>query len=58
MNVREVFGLKQSGDKDRQGVLTLADHLGGEDWWDKHRLGYGVVTTVASLQLCNTGPVA
>jgi len=35
---------------DRQGVLALADHLGGEDWWDKHRLGYGVVTTVASLQ--------
>jgi hypothetical protein len=35
---------------DRQGVLVLADHLGGEDWWDKHRLGYGVVTTVASLQ--------
>jgi hypothetical protein len=28
----------------------MADHLGGEDWWDKHRLGYGVVTTVASLQ--------
>jgi hypothetical protein len=26
------------------------DHLGGEDWWDKHRLGYGAVTTVASLQ--------
>jgi hypothetical protein len=35
---------------DRQGVLALADHPGGEDWWDKHRLGYGVVTTVASLQ--------
>ena len=35
---------------DRQGVLALADHLGGEDWWDKHRLGYGVITTVASLQ--------
>jgi hypothetical protein len=35
---------------DRQGVLVLADHLGGEDWWDKHRLGYGVVTTVASLK--------
>jgi hypothetical protein len=24
--------------------------LGGGDWWDKHRLGYGVVATVASLQ--------
>jgi hypothetical protein len=35
---------------DRQGVLALADHLAGEDWWDKHRLGYGVVTTLASLQ--------
>ena len=35
---------------DRQGVLALADHLGGEDWWDKHRLDYGVVTTLASLQ--------
>ena len=35
---------------DRQGLLALADHLGGEDWWDKHRLGYGVVTTLASLQ--------
>jgi len=31
-------------------VLALADHLGGADWWDEHRLGYGVVTTVASLQ--------
>ena len=31
-------------------MLALADHLGGEDWWDKHRLGYGVVTTIASLQ--------
>ena len=35
---------------DRQGVLALADHLAGEDWLDKHRLGYGVVTTLASLQ--------
>ena len=26
---------------DRHGVLALADHLRGEDWWDKHRLGYG-----------------
>jgi hypothetical protein len=25
----------------------MADHLGGADWWDEHRLGYGVVTTVA-----------
>jgi hypothetical protein len=31
-------------------VLALADHLAGEDWLDKHRLGYGVVTTLASLQ--------
>jgi hypothetical protein len=35
---------------DRQGVLVLADHLAGEDWWDKHRLGYGVVITLVSLQ--------
>jgi hypothetical protein len=35
---------------DRQGVMALVDHLGGEDWWDKHLLGYGGVTTVASLQ--------
>ena len=31
-------------------MLSLADHLGNADWWDEHRLGYGVVTTVASLQ--------
>jgi hypothetical protein len=46
--VGELFSLL--AEPDRQGVLTMADHLGGEDWWDKHRLGYGVVTTVASLQ--------
>ena len=46
--VAELFSLL--AEPDRQGVLALADHLGGEDWWDKHRLGYGVVTTVASLQ--------
>jgi hypothetical protein len=46
--VAELFSLL--AEPDRQGVLTMADHLGGEDWWDKHRLGYGVVTTVASLQ--------
>ena len=46
--VAELFALL--AEPDRQGVLALADHLGGEDWWDKHRLGYGVVTTVASVQ--------
>jgi hypothetical protein len=35
---------------ERQGLLALAHHLGGEDWWDKHRLGYGLITTVASLR--------
>ncbi len=44
--VAELFSLL--AEPDRHGVLALADHLGGEDWWDKHRLGYGVVTTVAS----------
>jgi hypothetical protein len=37
--VAELFSLL--AEPDRQGVLTLADHLGCEDWWDKHRLGYG-----------------
>jgi hypothetical protein len=46
--VAELFALL--AEPDCQGVLALADHLGGADWWDEHRLGYGVVTTVASLQ--------
>src|SRR5271166_4743602 len=44
----ELFALL--AEPDRKGVLSLADHLGDADWWDEHRLGYGVVTTVASLQ--------
>jgi hypothetical protein len=35
--VAELFSLL--AEPDRQGVLALADHLGGEDWWDQHRLG-------------------
>jgi hypothetical protein len=46
--VAELFALL--AEPDCQGELALADHLGGADWWDEHRLGYGVVTTVASLQ--------
>ena len=35
----------------RAGAPEMAfGALGGGDWWDKHRLGYGVVATVASLQ--------
>jgi hypothetical protein len=46
--VAELFALL--AEPDRQGVLALADHLGGADWWDEQRFGYGIVTTVASLQ--------
>jgi hypothetical protein len=44
----ELFALL--AEPDRQGLLALADQLGGADWWDQHRLGYGVLTTVASFQ--------
>ena len=33
--VAELFALL--AEPDRQGVLALADHLGGADWWDEHR---------------------
>jgi hypothetical protein len=43
----ELFALL--AERDCQGVLTLADHLGGWDWWDDHLLD-GPETTVARLE--------
>jgi hypothetical protein len=44
----ELFALL--AERDHQGVLALASHLGGADWWDEHRLGYDAVTTFVRLQ--------
>ena len=44
----ELFALL--AERDRQDLLTLADHLASADWWDDHLLGYGPVTTIARLE--------
>jgi hypothetical protein len=36
-NLGELLGLLLQ--RDRQGVLALAEHIEATDWWDDHRLG-------------------
>ena len=36
--------------RDRQGVLALADYIEATDWWDDHGLGHEGVTTLDHIQ--------
>jgi hypothetical protein len=45
--VSELFALLLQ--RDRQGVLALADYIEATDWWDDHGLGHEGVTTLEGV---------